>query len=453
MRTPRVVDDAEASEASADFDLFINGTYLSKAINRAPIGYYYVHFPGEVPTRGDQIRSRLGVVGVKALSLAPRLPQRLTEVQAAFDRRVARVEFVPTYTRYLANSQFTASWVERLWGRPTDVLYPPVRASVRPGDKAPLILVLGRFFDPSFGHSKKQHELLATFRALHKAGRIPGWRMAIVGGCDAANREYALEVKRSARGLPVEVHVNAAGSVVERLLGEASIYWHGAGLGEDAEHHPERFEHFGISVVEAMAAGAVPLVFGAAGPAEIVHDGIDGRQWIDARRTRRTDGGTDRRRRTSPQLGRGGRSSRHRLLGRCVRRPARSVRCRRRDHRYTWGLTPGVTRVDQLDVAHHVDDHIRRTKTVEDRQLPAGAELEHHEVRHGLTGKEVQVRRRRPGRTRRPRRQETPRRGVRGGHVGDDRRGARRDAADAGNSDVPSLALTPGAGRRADTGA
>jgi glycosyltransferase involved in cell wall biosynthesis len=67
--------------------------------------------------------------------------------------------------------------------------------------------------------------------------------------------------------------------VVERLLGEASLYWHGAGLGEDAERHPERFEHFGISVVEAMAAGAVPLVFGAAGPAEIVQDGVNGRHW------------------------------------------------------------------------------------------------------------------------------------------------------------------------------
>ena len=41
----RVVNDAEASEASADFDVFVNGTYLSKAINRAPLGYYYVHFP------------------------------------------------------------------------------------------------------------------------------------------------------------------------------------------------------------------------------------------------------------------------------------------------------------------------------------------------------------------------------------------------------------------------
>ena len=27
----------------------------------------------------------------------------------------------------------------------------------------------------------------------------------------------------------------------------ASIYWHGAGLGEDPQRHPERFEHFGIS--------------------------------------------------------------------------------------------------------------------------------------------------------------------------------------------------------------
>jgi glycosyltransferase involved in cell wall biosynthesis len=275
----RVVDDIEAGEASADFDVFVNGTYLSKAANRAPLGYYYVHFPGEVPTRGDHVRSRVGVAGVKTLSLAPRLPQRLREVQAAFDRRVTRSEFVSTYTRYLANSEFTAGWVRTLWNAPTEVLYPPVRPSVRPGTKVPLILVLGRFFDPKYGHGKKQHELLETFRSLHRSGRIPGWRMAVVGGCDAANRDYALAVRRDARGLPVDVHINAPGSIVEALLGSASIYWHGSGLGEDPQRHPERFEHFGISVVEAMAAGAVPIVFGAAGPAEIVRDGVDGLHW------------------------------------------------------------------------------------------------------------------------------------------------------------------------------
>ena len=297
----RVDDDAGASTASADFDLFVNGTYLSKALNRAPLGYYYVHFPGERRTRLDQLRSRAGAAGVRALSIPPRLPQRLNEVRAAFDRRVERVEFLPTYTRYLANSHFTAGWIEQLWGTRSDVLYPPVRPSVAPSGKQPLILVLGRFFDPSYGHSKKQHELLATFADLHHSGRLPGWRMAIVGGCDAANRDYALQVRRDAIGLPVDVHVNAAGDVVERLLGEASLYWHGAGLGEDDERHPERFEHFGISVVEAMAAGAVPLVFAAAGPAEIVRDGVDGVQWrtLDQLATASVELATDEARRAA----------------------------------------------------------------------------------------------------------------------------------------------------------
>ena len=37
----------------------------------------------------------------------------------------------------------------------------------------------------------------------------------------------------------------------------------------------------GITVVEAMAAGAVPLVYGAGGPAEIVTHGANGCHWHD----------------------------------------------------------------------------------------------------------------------------------------------------------------------------
>lgn len=275
----RVRDDLEASAASADFDLFVNGTYLSTAVNRAANGWYYVHFPGEVRTWRDELRSRVGMVGVRALRVAPRLPQRLREVQSAFDRRIRRVEFIPSYHHYLANSQFTATWVRRLWGAEAEVVYPPVSPEVVPGDKQPLILVLGRFFDPSHGHSKKQHELLETFVAMHRAGSMPGWRLALVGGCDSANRDYMLAVKRAARGLPIDVHVNAPRDTVRELLAAASIYWHGSGFGEDPDSHPERFEHFGISVIEAMAAGAAPIVFGAAGPAEIVRDGVDGVLW------------------------------------------------------------------------------------------------------------------------------------------------------------------------------
>jgi len=77
----------------------------------------------------------------------------------------------------------------------------------------------------------------------------------------------------------VAVCINQPRSLVEDVLAQSSIYWHGSGFGEDESTHPERFEHFGIAVVEAMAAGAVPVVFGSAGPAEIVRHGVDGFHW------------------------------------------------------------------------------------------------------------------------------------------------------------------------------
>ena len=118
--------------------------------------------------------------------------------------------------------------------------------------------------------------MVQAFRRLHDSGRVDGWWLHLVGGCSPEDRAYALAVKREALGLPVHVHLSAPGAVLTDLLGRASIYWHAGGLGEDPETHPDRFEHFGISVVEAMGAGVVPVVFGAAGPAEVVRDGVDG---------------------------------------------------------------------------------------------------------------------------------------------------------------------------------
>ncbi len=57
-------------------------------------------------------------------------------------------------------------------------------------------------------------------------------------------------------------HVDAPGAELADLYARASIFWHAAGLGEDAEDDPNRMEHFGISIVEAMSAGAVPVVLG-----------------------------------------------------------------------------------------------------------------------------------------------------------------------------------------------
>jgi len=281
----KVSSDREASEASADFDVFINGTYRSSAVNRAARGYYYVHFPEPPPTSRDTLRHNLAMVGSTLLRPMSRGPSALMGVKRGLERRRRDVSWAKSYTGFWSNSAYTARWTDRLWHVNSDVVFPPVR-SVVDADwsvKRPSIASVGRFFDPSLGHCKKQRDLLHAFATMHESGRsaVDGtqWKLSFVGGADGASRDYTLGVRRAAVGLPVDVHVNAPRQTVVDVLSGASIYWHGTGFGEDVNRHPERFEHFGIAVVEAMAAGAVPVVFGEAGPAEIVRHGVDGFHW------------------------------------------------------------------------------------------------------------------------------------------------------------------------------
>lgn len=277
----RVTDDDEAGEASADFDLFVNGTYLSRAVSRAAASWYYVHFPS-VPT-GHRARrvDRVARLGLRVLGERD-LPAALDGVREGLRRRRIDQSWVSSYTQFLANSSYTARWVERLWGVSSGVLHPPVTPLVAGGvEREPVIVALGRFFDPVYGHSKKQDALLDTWLELEQRPEAESWRLVLIGGADSRSRDFVLGLKRRARDHRVDVRVNAPRAEVAQLLSRASILWHAAGLDEDPESHPDRFEHFGIAVVEAMAAGLVPVVFGAAGPAEVVEHGGSGLHWHD----------------------------------------------------------------------------------------------------------------------------------------------------------------------------
>jgi glycosyltransferase involved in cell wall biosynthesis len=233
-----------------------------------------------VPGAGDD--RTLGVA-VSRLHMADAIWEPLRWAGERFPwllRDPSDLEFLDHYERVLANSQFTRSWIRRLWGVDSDMLFPPIRTrDLKPGAKTSRILTVGRFIAPGSGHSKKQLELVQAFGEMVRGGGLEGWELHVVGGCEPAHRPYLAQVERAAKGLPVVIHANASRALVEELLATSSIFWHATGLGEDEETAPWVFEHFGMTTVEAMAAGCVPVVIAKAGQHEIVRHGTDGYLW------------------------------------------------------------------------------------------------------------------------------------------------------------------------------
>ncbi len=141
-----------------------------------------------------------------------------------------------------------------------------------------MIACVGRFFSPGLGHAKRQLEIVQWFGQMHRSGQLNGWRLVVAGGCEQSQEPYLAQVKAAAAGLPVEIHPNAPRPLVESLLSTASIFWSATGFGE-REDQPWAAEHFGMTTVEAMAGGCVPVVIDKAGQKEIITSGVDGFRW------------------------------------------------------------------------------------------------------------------------------------------------------------------------------
>lgn len=143
--------------------------------------------------------------------------------------------------------------------------------------KKNIILSVGRFF--SHLHNKRHDFLVDVFTRNYK-GVFNGWRLIIAGGLtDREGEKIVDNLKKQSQDYPVEILVNIPFKKMKSLYQEAKIYWHATGFGEDIEAHSEKAEHFGITTLEAMAAGTVPLVFNAGGQKDIVSDDKNGYLW------------------------------------------------------------------------------------------------------------------------------------------------------------------------------
>ncbi|WP_261557934.1 glycosyltransferase [Frankia tisae] len=196
-------------------------------------------------------------------------------------RDPADLAYLDGYDVVMANSQFTQGWIRRLWKRDADVLFPPIQVQrLHPAPaREKAVITVGRFFAPGLGHAKRQLEMVQWFGELYRAGDLPGWTMHVVGGCEDSQLPYLELVRAAGAGLPVRIHPNAPRAQVEHLLSTSSVFWSATGYGEDDRRRPWTAEHFGMTTVEAMAGGCVPVVIDRAGQREIVRHGVDGYRW------------------------------------------------------------------------------------------------------------------------------------------------------------------------------
>jgi glycosyltransferase involved in cell wall biosynthesis len=171
------------------------------------------------------------------------------------------------------NSEFTKKNCGKLWNIKSKVIYPPVDTdNFKSLDKKKIILSVGRFF--GYGKEKKHEVLIEAFADIHKD--IEGWTLILAGSAGEGDEKYVEDLKKKSKGVPIKFMVNVLFEEIKRLYGQSSIYWHAAGYGEE---DPAKMEHFGISTVEAMSAGCVPVVTGKGGQVEIVEDKISGYLW------------------------------------------------------------------------------------------------------------------------------------------------------------------------------
>lgn len=244
----RTRDELTHLDSLKDLAIFVNHTFMSMLANRAPIGIYVQMFP----VRELQHPSELSAIG--------------------------------TYHLILSNSHFTDAYTRRRWrnsGTQMAVLWPPIgtdhtltaqRVAVSLPPKSRLIVHIGRF-NPSF-HDKNQLLIIETFlEVLQKHCDLEDWHLVLAGTVTADARSQRLfdqcRALASSSGGCITVKPSISSKERNLLLSQAFGYVHATGAFLPPGLAPERCEHFGLAILEAMAHGCVPLVYGRGGIWEV----------------------------------------------------------------------------------------------------------------------------------------------------------------------------------------
>lgn len=185
---------------------------------------------------------------------------------------------------YLVNSNFTKIEVEkeiekyRLKKTEIAILNPPINSPnilfkdlVNKKKNSKVIFCnVGRFFVR--GHRKNQHIIVDNI--LYSSTKVKNIFAYLYGGLnqDIENVTYFEQILSKTNPDFLEIESNVPIKKIEYAYQVSHYYIHAAGLNTPIGIKNCLCEHFGITILEALSYGCIPIVYEKGGPAEIVKE-------------------------------------------------------------------------------------------------------------------------------------------------------------------------------------
>ncbi|PIU03845.1 hypothetical protein COT44_01010 [Candidatus Shapirobacteria bacterium CG08_land_8_20_14_0_20_39_18] len=177
----------------------------------------------------------------------------------------------------VCNSSFTKEVIDKEFGINSRVIFPPIDVdSFSPAKKENSIIYVGRF--SQLLQAKRQDILIKVFKKMIDSG-LKNWKLILTGAVDIGGDDYYQELLKMAKNYPIQVIKNPDFQTVKKLYAQSKIFWSASGYGIDEQKEPQKVEHFGMTIVEAMVSGCIPLVVEKGGAKEIIIDQENGFFW------------------------------------------------------------------------------------------------------------------------------------------------------------------------------
>jgi hypothetical protein len=187
------------------------------------------------------------------------------------------------YKSIIVNSEYTKKYYELYTNQYLDkqkiiINYPPCieysnnqNISVK-DDK--LFVMIGRIFKFNKGQNNKYYdEAIKVFNKLNKHNI--DYKLVIIGSVKS-KEWYNYLISLIGNNNNITIIPDASEIDKNKYLKKASYFIHLAGLNCDVNTEPQVFEHFGISIIEGIKYGCIPICVNGGNPSFIIKNKVNG---------------------------------------------------------------------------------------------------------------------------------------------------------------------------------